>query len=173
MPNDRTCQAAVRTQVAAALETALAQDLLRVRPTLLLLLPAGATEPGHVTKGRVQDGQVCGSLLAADGGQAAGPARRRGAAGGLWGTRHKAWAQLHLAGAGKLRGSAALCCAQCVRGSGPRRSPRPSTARPCSWPPAPAPHGVKVRRGASAGPQLTGDRDPHDPGPGLGQPESG
>lgn len=33
--------------MAAALETALAQDLLRVRPTLLLLLPAGATEPGH------------------------------------------------------------------------------------------------------------------------------
>lgn len=95
--------------MAAALETALAQDLLRVRPTLLLLLPAGATEPGHVTKGRVQDGQVCGSLLAADGGQAAGLARRRGAAGGLWGTRHKAWAQLHLVGAVPLCAVRSVC----------------------------------------------------------------
>lgn len=44
-----------------------------------------------------------------------------------------------------------------------------TSARP-SWG---AWHLLKVRRGASAGPQLTGDRDPHDPGPGLGQPESG
>lgn len=154
--------------MAAAQETSLAQDLLHVRPTAAAapwrgprLPPRWPQSQETGTKGRVQDGQVCGSFLVANGGQAAGPAQKRGAAGGLWGTRHKAWAQLHLGGCRRPRAvlpeaggqCRSVLCAVCT-GVGPQTvtaaqhsqalflttSARPSQG---AW------HLLKVRRGLS------------------------